>query len=404
MQSHIERIEKAIAELKAGRMIILTDDPSRENEGDLIFPAENITPEIMNFMIRQGTGIVCLSLTKKQINKLQLPLMVAPQENTSLRGTPFTVSFDAKEHITTGVSAHDRATSVLLAVQDDVHPAEIVKPGHIFPLQAHEEGVLARQGHTEGALDIIKLAGFKPAAVICEVMNANGTMAAGKNLREFADQHQLFILTIEDILHYRYTHENLIVEEAQTTIPLEKYGIFNLIAIREKITGNEHIVLIYPNKDLQKPTLVRIHSACTTGDLFASQRCDCHHELHYSLERMSEEGGMLIYLNQEGRGIGLFNKIKAYSLQDTGLDTVEANEKLGLPVDARNYSIAANVLRNHNIDSIRLLTNNPIKIEHLKKFGIAQVQREPIPTFQNEHNHYYLKIKKEKLNHHLNIC
>jgi 3,4-dihydroxy 2-butanone 4-phosphate synthase / GTP cyclohydrolase II len=403
MPTEIKRVTNAINELKQGKMIILTDDPDRENEGDLIVAADAITPEIMNFMIRYGTGIVCLSLTAAHVKKLDLPLMVPADENTSLRSTPFTISIDAKNGISTGVSASDRSRTVLAAIDSQVSPDDLVKPGHIFPLQAKNGGVLERQGHTEGAIDIVRLAGFKPAAVLCEIMNSDGTMSRGKQLDAFSVTHKLALLSISDIITYRLNHENLIESEVSTTIPLENYGTFKMTVIKEKFTGTEHIILRKDPVEHTASTLVRIHSSCTTGDLFSSKRCDCNKELHHALDQISKEGGILIYLNQEGRGIGLFNKIKAYELQESGLDTVEANEKLGLPIDARKYHIAANILRNLNITHVKLLTYNPDKIKDLKKYGIHHVTSESMPVFQNEHNYQYLKTKKEKLNHSLNL-
>lgn len=403
MHSSIERVEKAIHDLKQGKMIILTDDPTRENEGDLIVAAEKITPEIMNFMIRNGTGIVCLPLTTEQVTQLDLPLMVPINENTCVRGTQFTVSIDARDGISTGVSAADRAHTVQVAINADTHPTDLVRPGHIFPLLAKDGGVLARQGHTEGAIDLVRLAGFKPAAVLCEIMNPDGTMAHTKRLEEFATTHQLTLLSINDIVTYRLQHENLIADEATTTVPLAGYGNFQMTIVKEKITGMEHLILTKDKPSALHPTLVRIHSACTTGDLFASERCDCNKQLHHALQRISDEGGMLIYLNQEGRGIGLFNKIKAYALQDQGLDTVAANQQLGLPIDSRQYHLAAAILRHHGIQQVRLLTNNPDKVNDLLKFGIARVEREAIPAFQNEHNQFYLKTKRDKLHHAINF-
>lgn len=405
MQTPIERVEAAIEDLKNGKMLILTDNPNREDEGDLIMPAETITAQQMNFIIRHTSGIVCLSLTKSRAEKLNLPLLLNSEDSSSLRA-PFTMSIDAKEGIETGVSAVDRTKTIQAIVRDDVHADDFVKPGHIFPLQAKNGGVLERQGHTEGSVDIVRLAGFKPVAVLCEVMNADGTMARGIKLKEFAAEHQIKLLAIEDIVTYRLQKENLIAEEASTTLPLEHYGTFKVSVIKEKINGYEHILLYKEKINPHLALLVRIHSSCATGDLFSSKRCDCHKELHYSLQRISEEGGLLIYLNQEGRGIGLLNKIKAYGLQEHGFDTIEANQILGLPVDCRKYYIAANVLRNHNIKSIRLLTNNPDKVNDLKKYGITEVERESIPTFHNQHNYHYLKTKKEKLHHsiNLNIC
>lgn len=400
MQSCIERVEAALNDLRQGRMIIVTDNPDRENEGDFIIPAEKITPETMNFIIRNSSGIVCLSLFETQMKQLNLPFMVPPHENTSLRGTPFTISIDARHEVTTGVSAIDRVKTIQAVINDHAKPDDLDKPGHIFPLCAKSGGVLERPGHTEGAIDLARLAGFKPAAVLCEVMNADGAMAHGRQLEEFAKKHDLNILSIEDIIHYRRSHENLIEEEISTELPLESYGLFKLAVIKEKITGHEHVVLEKANTVFSEKTLVRIHSSCLTGDLFGSMRCDCKQQLHYSLQRISEEGGILIYLtNQEGRGIGLLNKIKAYALQEQGLDTIEANQQLGLPIDSRNYYIAANILRNRNINQVRLLTNNPVKVNDLKKYGIHDVEIEVMPAFCNQHNKDYLQTKKIKLNH-----
>jgi 3,4-dihydroxy 2-butanone 4-phosphate synthase/GTP cyclohydrolase II len=276
---------------------------------------------------------------------------------------------------------------------------DLVKPGHIFPLHAKEGGVFERQGHTEGAVDIVRLAGFKPAAVLCEIMNADGTMAQGEQLIAFATQHQLNCLSIDDIITYRLYHENMIADETSSLFTLEKYGLFKISVIKETISNREHVILSKEGTHTDKPTLVRIHSSCLTGDLFSSMRCDCHQQLHYSLKKISLEGGMLIYLNQEGRGIGLFNKIKAYALQEQGLDTVEANQHLGLPIDSRTYYLAANILRQRGIQHVRLLTNNPEKINDLAKYGIAHVERESMPSFHHEHNQFYLSTKKEKLNH-----
>jgi 3,4-dihydroxy 2-butanone 4-phosphate synthase/GTP cyclohydrolase II len=398
MTSYIERVEAAIKELQQGKLIILTDDPERENEGDLIFPAETITPEIMNFIIRNTSGIVCLPLLESQLKQLDLPLMVPMDENTSQRGTPFTISIDARNNITTGVSAADRVTTIQAAIHSSAKSDDLVKPGHIFPLQARNHGVLERAGHTEGSIDIVQLAGFKPAAVLCEIMNADGTMAHGKQLEIFAETHQLKIVSIDDIISYRLLKENLIEEETSATLPIESLGTFKMTVIKEKITGDEHIILEKETSS-KEPLLVRIHSACVTGDIFRSLRCDCNHQLQYALKLINEEGGMLIYLSQEGRGVGLFNKIKAYALQETGLDTIEANQQLGLPVDSRKYFIAANILRNKNIQSIRLLTNNPSKVNDLKKYGLANIEMKETPVFCHDQNKQYLKTKKQKLNH-----
>jgi 3,4-dihydroxy 2-butanone 4-phosphate synthase/GTP cyclohydrolase II len=403
MSPQNERVKRALSDLAEGKMVILMDDENRENEGDLIVAAEKITPEIMNFMIRYGSGIVCLSTTSERLKKLNLPLMVPEKENTSMRGTPFTLSIDAREGITTGVSATDRTRTVQIAMQDDVDPDKLAKPGHIFPLQARDGGVLERQGHTEGAVDLARLAGFKPAAVLCEIMNPDGTMAHDQQIEAFAKEHELNVLSIDDIITYRLQHENFILDEVETILPIEHYGSFKATAIKDEMTQDTHIVLQKEMKDPSQPYLVRIHSSCVTGDLFASKRCDCNKQLHYALQRINEEGGMLIYLNQEGRGIGLFDKIRAYALQDRGFDTVEANQQLGLPADSRNYYLAANILRNRHFTHIRLLTNNLNKVSDMQKYGIETVERVPMPSFHNEHNHHYLKTKNEKLNHVINF-
>lgn len=403
MQTHIKRVEDALRDLKEGKMIILTDDPGRENEGDLVMSAEHIHPEAMNFMIRNGSGIVCISMTHEDLQKLDLPLMVSADENTSMGGTPFTISIDAKEGITTGVSATDRTKTIQVLLDDATRPTDLVKPGHVFPLQAKNGGVFERQGHTEGAVDLVKLTGSKPAAVICEIMNPDGTMTRGSQLDDFAKQHNLTMLSIDDIITYRLHHEYMIADETSSIFPLEKYGEFEISVLKEKFTGNEHVVLRKNIKSNDMPMLVRIHSSCLTGDLFASKRCDCHNQLHYSLDRISKEGGILIYLDQEGRGIGLFNKIKAYALQEKGYDTVQANLELGLPIDSRKYFIAASILRKFEINHIRLLTNNPNKIRDLEKYGLAKVDRELIPTFEQADNLFYLQTKKDKLNHYIDL-
>lgn len=399
MLSQINRVELALNDLKQGKMIVLIDDPERENEGDLIIAAEKVTPETMNFLIRHGSGIVCVSLSSEHLNALQIPLMVSEDCNSSTRGTPFTLSIDAKEGITTGVSAADRVKTIQVLIHDQSKAHDLVKPGHIFPLQAKAGGVFERQGHTEGSLDLVKLAGLKPAAVLCEIMNPDGTMSRGKVLKAFAETHHLTMLSIDDIFTYRLHKESIIEEEISSQFPLDKYGDFTISIVKEKFSKLEHVVLTKNKSSVSKPPLIRIHSSCITGDLFASKRCDCHKQLHYSLQRISEEGGMLIYLDQEGRGIGLFNKIKAYSLQEKGYDTVEANTQLGLPVDPRQYYLAANILRKNNMNHIRLLTNNPNKIINLKKYGLDTIERIAMPAFSHEHNQFYLETKKQKMNH-----
>lgn len=399
MQAHIQRVEAAVNELHQGRLLILTDDENRENEGDLIFPAENITSDIMNFIIRHSSGVVCLSLPETQLKKLHLPLMLPADQNTSRCTTPFAMSIDARDGITTGISAADRVKTIHAAVHDHAHPDDLAKPGHVFPLQGQPGGVLQRAGHTEGSLDLMKIARLKEAAVIAEVMNPDGSVSRGAELREFAKNNHIMILSIQDIIDYRRTCENLIAESVTTKLPLNRPGEFTITVIQEKFTHKEHTVLINPQWDQDTLPLVRIHSSCLTGDVFGSLRCDCHDQLQYSLDKISAEGGIIIYLNQEGRDIGLFNKIKAYSLQDQGHDTVTANHFLGLPEDNRNYFIAAQILRNLHINHIRLLTNNPRKVADLHKYGIEHIKREKIIMDPNQHNKYYLETKKMKLNH-----
>ncbi len=402
MKEFLTKVESALDDLKLGKMVILTDHPNRENEGDLILPAEKATANDISFMIRHCSGIVCLSMSSNLLHKINVEPMVAPFKNTSARGTPFTVSIEAKEGVTTGVSAQDRVTTILKAIATDVTPFDIAQPGHVFPLQACEGGVLERPGHTEGAVDLVKLAGFKSAAVLCEIMNSDGTMSKGKQLEDFAETHNLKALSIDDLIEYRHYHEDLILDEIKATLPLEKYGEFEISVIKEKFTNKEHVVLTNHNHKKSEP-LVRLHSSCMTGDLFGSQRCDCNSQLHYALQKMSEEGGILIYLNQEGRGIGLFNKIKSYALQEKGLDTVEANEELGLPIDSREYYLAANILKNRNIKSVHLMTSNPKKAEGLAKYGIEIASTPEMPVFCSLYNEGYLKTKKSKMNHFINF-
>ena len=402
MLTYIQRVESAIADLKKGKMIILRDSLDRENEGDLIFPAEITTPEKINFLLQHCSGIICLTLDDYFIKKMGLKPMVHPDENTSSRGTPFTVSIEAKHGVTTGVSAYDRAKTILTVMDETSTSDDIVKPGHVFPLQANKNGILERAGHTEGSIDLVRLAGFKSAAVLCEIMNPDGSMAKGEELLLFAKKYDLQILTIEDLIQYRLHYENLIEEEVTAKLPINAHGMFDISVVKEKITHNEHIVLTKDIEKTESPILVRIHSCCITGDLFGSERCDCHQQLNYSIKKIGEEGGMLIYLNQEGRGIGLFNKIKAYALQEKGFDTIEANQKLGMPIDAREYFIAANILRNRGINHIRLLTNNPDKINSLKKYGIENIERESIDVSSNQYNQNYLYVKKTRMNHFIN--
>ena len=390
----------ALEALQQGKMIIVTDDPNRENEGDLIMLADRIQPADMNFIIRNTSGIVCVSISEETATRLALPSMVAAGCNTSARETPFTVSIDAKEGVTTGVSAADRTLTSHLLADKSATADSFVTPGHLFPLVAKQNGVLARQGHTEAGFDLARLAtgGASEAAVLCELMNADGTMMHGEALHAFAKAHQLLMISIAELIAYRQATETQLEETSLTTLPIQDYGDFQCRAYRETISGREHLVLSIPPKNA-KPALVRIHSSCTTGDIFASLRCDCHQQLHYALKKISEEGGVLIYLSQEGRGIGLGNKINAYALQSTGLDTVEANIQLGLPVDAREYKAAAEILSRLHLSDIRLLTNNPAKVDELTQANIGNVTREAMPVFTTDHNQHYLAAKRDKLHH-----
>lgn len=398
----MNNIQKAIHDLQQGKMIILTDNSKRENEGDLIFPAETITPEVINFMIRHGTGIVCLTLPEEHLAKLNSPLLVPPQNNNTQHGTPFTLPLDAATGITTGVSAADRAHTIRVIMQDNVQAENLVRPGHIFPLQAKKGGVLERAGHTEGSLDIVHLAGFKPAAVICEIMNPDGSMARDQDLVEFAKQHDLTILAIDELIEYRLQHEAHISEVTTANLPLQNYGEFKIMVFKDKYSQQEQTVLLKEPYDIQKPVLVRMHSSCLTGDIFGSMRCDCHQQLHFALDKISQEGGVLIYLNQEGRGIGLFNKIRSYALQERGLDTVQANHELGFHEDLRDYSFAVQILKHLHIDKIELFTNNPAKINALQKAGLS-VSRRAIEVLPSKNNKQYLKVKRDKLGHLLNL-
>lgn len=394
-------IEEAIDDLKQGRMIILVDPTHRENEGDLVIAAEKITPEAMNFMIRECGGVVCLTLLEEDLQRLQIPMMVA--KNTEKNQTAFTVSIDAAKGIQTGVSAFDRVKTIQTVIHPDSKPSDLVMPGHLFPLRARPEGVFARQGHTEGSVDLMRLAGLKPAGVICEIMTKDGSMARLPDLEKFAQKHQLKLVSIQDLILYRTQHETIIKELASAELPLKNYGEFNLKVFSNLLDDYHHLALIRKPVDLEKPCLVRIHSECLTGDLFGSARCDCGWQLHTALERIGQEGGVLIYLRQEGRGIGLVNKIKAYALQDQGLDTVEANQELGFLADQRDYVVAGQMLHYLGVRKMLLLTNNPKKMEGLKEQGFDIIHREPIQMPPTKENLPYLKTKQDKLGHLLNV-
>lgn len=387
-------LENAIHSLQQGGMVLLLDDEDRENEADIVCPAEFITPEKMNFILSEARGLVCLPMHGDYIDRLHLPPMVA--ENKMRRCTNFTVSIEAKEGITTGISAFDRATTVLKAVDENSTSDDLTSPGHVFPLRAHQRGVFGREGHTEGSVDLMILAGLKPAAVIGEVMAPDGHMLKGDGVVEFAEKHQLPIVTVSQIRQYRLQRENVLVEGATANLPLQGLGDFKITVFVDQLTEDE--IAVIHSKDVSSNPLVRVHSACFTGDVLGSMRCDCQSQLHQSLHKIKEEGGLLIYLPQEGRGIGLANKIKAYQLQEQGMDTVAANLALGFKADQREYYQVAHILKHFGFKQIRLLTNNPRKITGVSEFGI-EVIREPLQGLSNDHNEVYLKIKADKLGH-----
>lgn len=394
MKKTFPKVEQALADLRAGKMVILFDHKDRENEGDLVIAAEKITPEIINFMSIHARGLICLSMEAKDLDRLQIPLM---QPITNPRKSAFTVSIEAAVGVTTGISAADRARTVQVAIDPNSNPSDIVSPGHIFPLRARKGGVLERRGHTEGSVDLAKLAGLHPSAVICEIVKEDGTMARFSDLEELAKKFQLNMLTIKDVIDYRTHHESLIEEVAETRLPIQDYGDFKLKIFTTLLDKQHHIALI--KEPIKHPTLVRMHSECFTGDLFGSSRCDCGWQLQTALKEIGENGGVLLYLPQEGRGIGLVNKLKAYALQDKGLDTVEANIELGFGQDQRDYWVGAQILNYLQISKIELLTNNPQKISDLENFGIEVTQRKPLIAEPNNENKFYLETKQRKLGH-----
>lgn len=393
-------IDEAIEDLAGGRMIILADDEDRENEGDLCMAAEKVTPEAINFMAKFGRGLICLSLTPQRVEELKLPMMT--DDNTSQFGTAFTVSIEAKKGVTTGISAADRATTIKTAIDPETRSEDLARPGHIFPLRAKPGGVLQRAGQTEGSVDLSRLSGLYPAGVICEIMSEDGTMARVPELMEFAKRHSLKIVTVKDLIHYRIRTERFVRRASDVKLPTD-YGDFRAIAYANDMDSNVHIAIVKGNIKPDEPVLVRVHSECLTGDVFGSRRCDCGEQLHKAMQVINEAGkGVVLYMRQEGRGIGLANKLKAYELQDRGLDTVEANIRLGFSPDLRDYGIGAQILVDLGVRKIRLMTNNPKKIVGLEGYGLKVVERISIEISPHEKNIIYLRTKKKKLGHMLN--
>ena len=390
-------IETALNDLRQGRMIILVDNESRENEGDLVIAAQYATPEAINFMCQYARGLVCLPMLEEDFDRLKIPMMTA--NNRSKHQTAFGVSFEAAQGVTTGISAQDRARSVQVAVDPGSGPDDIIMPGHTFPLKARPGGVVERTGHTEGSVDLARLAGCKPAAVICEIMNDDGTMARLPELTVFARRHGLNMVSIADLVHYRIRHETLITAGTRVPLPTEHWGDMFLQTFNNHFTGDESFAVIKEPVNAQGAPLVRLHSQCLTGDIFGSRRCDCGKQLSMSLGLIAEQGGILLYLRQEGRGIGLMNKIRAYALQDQGLDTVEANHHLGFAADERDYGWAAQMLRVLGVSQVRLMTNNPHKVTSLENYGIPVLERVPLEVGSCGSNINYLRAKREKLGH-----
>jgi 3,4-dihydroxy 2-butanone 4-phosphate synthase/GTP cyclohydrolase II len=400
--SVFDSIESAIADIRAGKLVIVVDDEDRENEGDFITAARNATPEVVNFMATHGRGLICTPLPEQRCEELGLDLMV--QDNTALHETPFTVSIDLRGHgTTTGISASDRSKTILSLIDPATRPTDLGRPGHIFPLKARNGGVLRRTGHTEATVDLARLAGMEPAGVLVEIMNADGTMARLPQLREVAKRFGLKLISIEDLVAYRMRTERSVERIVEVNMPTD-FGDFKLIAYRQKDTLEEHLALVKGTWEKGEPVLVRMHSSCLTGDIFGSRRCDCGPQLHAAMEAVQREGkGVVVYMQQEGRGIGLLNKLRAYKLQEDGADTVEANQMLGFDMDPRDYGVGAQVLHDLGVQRMRLLTNNPKKRTGLVGYGLEIVENVPIQIAPNEHNHHYLLTKKLKMGHHLDI-
>ncbi len=398
--SAFNTIEEAIEDIRQGKMVVVVDDKRRENEGDVIMAAEKITPEAINFMAKFAGGLICMPIIGERLKELNIGMMVS--ENTDSHKTAFTVSIDAAE-TSTGISAHERALTIKKLLNPDSKPSDFNRPGHIFPLEYKTGGVLVRAGHTEAAVDLAELAGCFPAGVICEIMNEDGSMARVPELKVYVKKHNLKLITIADLIDYRRRHEKLVERGSEVKLPT-KSGIFRAIGFKDKINGEEHMALVMGDVTDGKPVLTRVHSECLTGDVFGSKRCDCGDQLDEALHRIAKEGrGILLYMRQEGRGIGLINKLNAYHLQDEGMDTVEANEALGFDADLRDYGIGAEILSELGAKELKLMTNNPKKISGIYGFGLKVVERIPIEIHHNENNQHYLKTKKVKLGHMLNI-
>ncbi|MDD5082174.1 MAG: bifunctional 3,4-dihydroxy-2-butanone-4-phosphate synthase/GTP cyclohydrolase II [Dehalococcoidales bacterium] len=393
----LANIDQAIEDIRAGKFIIIVDDENRENEGDLAIAAEKVTPEVINFMAMHARGLICLPITARRLDELKIPLMVG--ENTSKFSTAFTVSVEAKHRVSTGISAADRAETVRTIISPETRQDDLVRPGHMFPLRAREGGVLVRAGHTEAIVDLARMAGLYPAGVICEILNPDGSMARLPQLEVLAEQYEIKIVSIADLIQYRRRHEKLIQRVAEAKLPT-KYGQFTAIAYKSDIDSDEHLALVMGDLSSEEPVLVRVHSECITGDVFGSLRCDCGEQVALALQSIAREGrGVLLYMRQEGRGIGFHKKICAYALQDKGLDTVEANLALGLPADLRDYGIGAQILVDLGLHNIRLLTNNPKKVVGLEGYGLTVVETIPIITVPNPYNRHYLETKRKKMGH-----